>query len=142
MKNMAIAVIIASTLGFAAGREWRDRSADKEMAELMERLYSQQAMASESARDAERLRQDVSDLVARVSALRTQEREVITETIENEAAQYVPEPKPADCPVGFDPEWVRVHNLAASGQLSSTADATSSNDDRPTNTVATVPGGN
>lgn len=129
MKTKLIAVLSALIISFGAGWQWRGAIADTDVAEMMTRLFAKQTEASEKAREIEQLKQDASDLVARIAALRSQERNVITETIHTESIRYVPEPIPTDCPAGPDYEWLRIHNLAAAGELPGISNSTSNTDD-------------
>lgn len=119
------AVILAS---FAIGHEWRDRAADAEISALLKTAAEESQKASESARKIEQLNAEKAVLAATAAALRNQEREVITQTIFEEVIQYVPEPVAADCPVGPDADWLRFHDVAATGDLPGATSAASGSD--------------
>lgn len=117
-KLFGLGVAIIAT--FWAGWEWRDRAADAAMSALQRDLADANARASEEARRAEQLAQERTSLAAEAEALRNQEREVVTRTVTQEVIKYVQTPVATSC--GPDPEFVRIHDAAASGRMPGSSD--------------------
>lgn len=113
---------------FWFGWEFRDRSADAELLQkdaVISQMQVQAAqaarLASEQARETERLTAERIALAAEADALRNQEREVVERVITNEVIRYVQ--NPAVNRVVLPADWVRIHDSAALGYRPGLSDA-------------------
>ena len=89
----------------------------------MEAAASDAALDSEKkAREIERLNQQVSDAQSVAAELRARKRETVKEVVINEVVKYVQSDAASDC--GLDAAGVRIHNIAASGELPEDTSAT------------------
>lgn len=112
---------VALIVGFVAGWEWRDRSADLELAEAQARydaavIESQRQLLlnQAQARAIERIQAERIQAVEEATALRNREREVVTVEVEREVIRYVErQDRPA---VLLPADWVRIHDTAALGR--------------------------
>lgn len=116
----AIAAILAGWLGW----EWRDRAADAEALAHVNQIQNMQLQAqaaattaSEQARALEQLQAERASAIAEAAALRNQEREVVERVITEEVIRYVESPDVVR--VSLPGEWVRIHDLAATGRNAS-----------------------
>ena len=130
---LSIGLLAAS---FAAGWSWRDAIADKDAARTAQEAAQAQTKASERLRKIEQLNAENAALVAQNAALRNQEREVITNTITNEVIRYVQTPSATVC--ALDADGVRIHNAAASGDVSGLSGPSSGFDASAAEVVTTV----
>lgn len=126
--QLAISLFLVSA-SFLAGHEWRDRKADNELflkdaeiASLYLQAQTAATVASEKARELERATIERTALALEADVLRNQERQVIEKIVNREVVRYVS--NPAAGFVLLPPDWVRIHDLAASGTfgLPQTAD--------------------
>lgn len=118
---LAIACLVSAGSAFWIGWEWRDRSADLEAAvaaqqraELYQQAQAAQTIASEQARNVERLTAERTALASEAAALRDQEREVVERVVTREVIRYVQNPNTVRTVLPF--EWVRIHDRAATGR--------------------------
>lgn len=125
IKKLLPYFIIFSSI-FWAGWEWRDRSADLEVAQKVleiEQLNSSiLIMAQKVSEEAENRRKELSNTLARVDeqnaeleALRQREDKVIYKEVVKYVEKVNPEP---DCNALSD-DWVQLYNISITTNLSS-----------------------
>ena len=85
--------------------------------------------AQKAAQEIERLMQQASDAVAIADQLRTQKRRTVREVVVQEVVKYVQSDSAGDC--GLDADGVRIHNLAAAGELPRDPESAREPDERP-----------
>jgi hypothetical protein len=111
-------VLLAFVLGFAAGREWRDRSADVDTAQRDAGDAQAQTQVVTQARENDTTSQAGAAVVEQQRTERAAESEAQFKIIYRDVVRYVQtNPSLAGC--GADPEFVRLWNAANAG----TADA-------------------
>lgn len=104
-------------LGYAKGAaaSTRDHRAELAKAQLAQLHTTRQIERADTAR---------SQIVAQQHAKATNQQQIVYQTINKEVIRYVSQPRlePAAC--RLNPDWLRLHDAAATGRLSEPTDAT------------------
>lgn len=128
---IGIALSSAFTGGWAANG-WRYQ----EKIAVMERdLAGASQIASERAREVERLQTTVSEKSAEMAILAAQKRKVIEKVVTEEVIKYVENPDAGRCVM--PDQWVRIHNIAATGEVPEATEP-ASNADAGTGTITDI----
>jgi hypothetical protein len=109
-KLIGVLVLVVSLYGAGfhhahSNGEAKLRGLQRDSAMMTVRLTAQ-------AREIEQSHAERRSLLAELAVERARETRALDEAIVNEVIRYVPQPVPAECPIGPDPEWVRIHNRA------------------------------
>lgn len=106
-------------VAFAAGCKVSTLRSDLVIADMQAKAIAAANESKEDSRKIEQLQRDVANAIALADQLRSQKRETVEKVVTNEIIKYVQTDAAANC--GLDANGVRIHDIAASGELPSPA---------------------
>ncbi len=128
--NLLIAAVVSALL--SAGGTWSilNTRHDLEITKLENAAWKAHLDAVSKKSDIEYFNNKVSQQQSEIEALKTVKRETVTRYINKEVIKYVQADNAGKCILPY--EWVRIHDTAATGNITSDTNTTAKSNDTAT----------